>query len=215
MNSFLRRMVAGIGLHAHEADSAGASRVAIALATGALLLAACATVPPPPVTTVASPPLASVIVVQPVRPEPAPVFVQPPPEPAAKVNEEAEEALAILNDLQKLVLASSDEQKRELSIASQAMNRQRSDVARLRLGMLQSLPANGSDENRAIQTLEPLLKGAQTPVRAAAVVILAQLGERQRTLREEKRRAEDLAQKLEALRALERTLLGRERKSAP
>ena len=91
------------------------------------------------------------------------------------------------------------------------MTRQRSDLARLRLGLLQSLPANGSNENRAIGTLEPLLKG-NGPVRAAAIVILAQLGERQRSLREEKKRSEDLQQKLDALKALERSLLGRERK---
>ena len=77
--------------------------------------------------------------------------------------------------------------------------------------MLQSLPANGSDENRAIVTLEPLLK-VNGAVRAAAILILAQLGERQRTLREERKRSEDLQQKLDALKALERSLLGRERK---
>jgi hypothetical protein len=47
-----------------------------------------------------------------------------------------------------------------------------------------------------------------------AAVLTAQLTERQRALREEKRRAEDLQQKLDALKALERSLLGRERKPA-
>ena len=133
----------------------------------------------------------------------------------AKINEEAEEALALLVDLQKLVLANADEQKRELTVATQAVTRQKSEVARLRLGMLQSLQSNGGDESRAMTTLEPLLKGAPSPVRAVAIVLLAQLGERQRTLRDEKKRAEDLQQKLDALKALERSLLGRERKPAP
>ena len=180
------------------------------LAITMLSIAACTTVPPPVAPPVVAPAPAPVIIIQPIKAEPPPVVVQAPPEPA-KINEEAEEALAILNDLQKLILASSDEQKRELNLATQAVTRQRSDLARLRLGLLQSLPANGSDENRAIGTLEPLLKGSG-PVRAAAIVILAQLGERQRSLREEKKRSEDLQQKLDALKALERTLLGRERK---
>ena len=185
-------------------------RIRLQALTIVLSIGACATVPPPVAPPLAAPAPAPVIIIQPVKAEPLPVVVQVAPEPA-KINEEAEEALAILNDLQKLVLATTDEQKRELNLATQAVTRQRSDLARLRLGMLQSLPANGSDENRAIVTLEPLLKG-NGPVRSVAILILAQLGERQRTLREEKRRAEDLQQKLDALKALERSLLGRERK---
>jgi hypothetical protein len=187
---------------------------AAAAIAAVLMLGACATVPPPAPVPAPAPAPAPVIIIQPVKPEPPPVIVQQAPEPTVKINEEAEEALAILNDLQKLVVASADEQKRELTAASQAVSRQRSDVARLTLGMLQSLPANGSDEVRAMSTLEPLLR-VNGPVRAAAIVILAQLGERQRSLREEKKRAEDLQQKLDALKALERSLLGRERKPAP
>ncbi|MEP7084370.1 MAG: hypothetical protein ABI854_06495, partial [Betaproteobacteria bacterium] len=133
------------------------------------------------------------------------------PEPA-RINEEAEEALALLLDLQKLVLATPDEQKRELAVATQALTRQRSDALRLRLGLLQSLPSAGSDDARALATLEPILKQGSGPTRMVATVLVAQLGERQRVLREEKRRAEDLQQKLDALKALERSLLGRERK---
>ena len=180
----------------------------LAMTAIAVSIAACTTVPPPVAPLAVAPAIAPVIIIQPVKVEPPPVVVQAPPEPA-KINEEAEEALAILNDLQKLILASTDEQKRELNLATQAVARQRSDLARLRLGVLQSLPANGADENRAINTLEPLLKGAPSPVRAAAIVILAQLGERQRSLREERKRSEDLQQKLDALKALERSLLGR------
>ena len=138
----------------------------------------------------------------------APPVLEPP-----KVNEEAEEALALLVDLQKLVLASADEQKRELAAATQALARQKSDAIRLRLGMLQSLPAaGGGDDARALATLEPIVKQGSGPTRMVAAVLIAQLGERQRAVREEKKRAEDLQQKLDALKALERSLLGRERK---
>lgn len=195
-------------------------RLVLALAS-ALVLAACTTVQPPPEPPVARPlPPPPIIIVQPVKPEtpmpppplPAPPVLEPP-----KINEEAEEALALLVELQKLALASADEQKRELATATQALARQKSDAVRLRLGMLQSLSAAGGDDARALVTLEPILKQGNGPTRMVAAVLIAQLGERQRVVREEKKRAEDLQQKLDALKALERSLLGRERKpnSAP
>ena len=183
---------------------------------GALLAIAGCTTAPPPVERVDARPVqpAPIIIVQPVPPEPpAPMAPLPVPEPQ-KVNEEAEEALAVLSDLQKLALAGPDEQKRELAAATQALARQKSDAVRLKVGMLQSLPAGGADDARAIATLDPVLKQGNGPTRMVAAVLTAQLTERQRALREEKRRAEDLQQKLDALKALERSLLGRERKPA-
>lgn len=180
----------------------------------ALIAAACATAPPP-VQTIDARPVqpAPVIIVQPVNPEPPAPVVTPAPEPQ-KVNEEAEEALAVLTDLQKLALAGPDEQKRELALTTQLLAKQKSDLARLRLGMLQSLPAGGADEARALATLDPVLKQGNGPTRMVAAVLMAQLTERQRAVREEKKKAADLEQKLEALKALERSLLGRERKPA-
>lgn len=175
-----------------------------------LALAACSTAPPPvePVRDMAPPPI---VIVQPVKPEPPAATPAPVLEPQ-KVNEEAEEALALLADIQRLIFAGADEQKRELAAASQALNRQRSDAARLRLGLLLSLPANGSDEARALSTLDPLVKQGSGPTRMLATLLVAQLTERQRVVRDERRRSEDLQQKLDALKALERSLLGRERK---
>ncbi|MEO7760356.1 MAG: hypothetical protein ABIS68_00445 [Casimicrobiaceae bacterium] len=178
----------------------------------AILLAACTTAPPPVEPVVATPaPPPPIIIVQPIKPEPPPPLVVPVPEPP-KVNEEAEEALAVLADLQKLALAGLDEQRRELAAATQALARQKSDATRLRVGMLQSLPAGGGDETRAMATLDPVLKQGNGPTRMVAAVLMAQISERQRAIREEKRRADDLQQKLDALKALERSLLGRERK---
>jgi len=175
-------------------------------------LAACTTVPPPAPQVDARPVQpAPIIIVQPVQPEPPPPVVVAPPEPP-KINEEAEEALAVLSDLQKLALAGPDEQKRELAAATQALARQKSDAVRLKLGMLQSLPAGGGDEARALATLDPVLRQGNGPTRMVAAVLVAQLSERQRVVREEKRRSDDLQQKLDALKALERSLLGRERK---
>jgi hypothetical protein len=188
------------------------ARLAVVFAGAcALAVTSCTTVQPPPEPPVATPVPPRIIIVQPVKPEPpmpaAPPVLEPP-----KVNEEAEEALALLADLQKLVLASGEEQKRELAAATQSLARQKSDTMRLRLGMLQSLPAAGGDDVRALATLDPIVKQGSGPTRMVASVLIAQLGERQRAVREEKKRAEDLQQKLDALKALERSLLGRERK---
>lgn len=183
----------------------------VAIATS---LVACTTALPPAPQIDARPVQpAPIIIVQPVQPEPPPPVVVAPPEPP-KVNEEAEEALAVLADLQKLALAGPDEQKRELAAATQAVARQKSDAARLKLGMLQSLPAGGGDDARALATLDPVLRQGTGPTRMVAAVLMVQLSERQRAVREEKRRVEDLQQKLDALKALERSLLGRERKPA-
>ena len=192
----------------------------VAIGAAAMLIAACASIPPPPpppAPPVAQPePPPPIIIVQPIKPEPPmPVVVAPPVVEPPRINEEAEEALALLADLQKLVLATPDEQKRELAVATQTLARQKSDGVRLRLGMLQSLPAAGSDDARALATLEPILKQGNGPTRMVAAVLVAQFGERQRAVREEKRRAEDLQQKLDALKALERSLLGRERRPTP
>ena len=200
------------------AAAAGARTEHMLACAGLLALAACTTVPPlpPPPAQVLAPVQtlpASIVIVQPVRQEPPPLPAAPPVLEPPKVNEEAEEALAVLADLQKLVLAGPDEQKRELAAATQALARQRSDAIRLRLGMLQSLPAaGGGDDARALTTLEPLLKQGSGPTRMVAAVLMAQLFERQRAVREEKKRVDDLQQKLDALKALERSLLGRDRK---
>ena len=192
-------------------------RVRAIIACAAFAVAAgCATKPPPvePViakATVAPPPI---IIVQPVKPEPLPPVAPPPVEQPPPVNHEAEEALAVLVDLQKLALAAPDEQKREMVAATQVLARQRSDVARLRLGMLQSLPAGGADDARALATLDPVLKQGNGPTRMVAALLMTQLAERQRAVREEKKRSDDLQQKLEALKALERSLIGRERRPA-
>jgi hypothetical protein len=187
----------------------GSTVVAIAMS-----LVACTTAPPPAPQIDARPVQpAPIIIVQPVQPEPPPPVVVAPPEPP-KVNEEAEEALAVLADLQKLALAGPDEQKRELAAATQVLARQKSDAARLKLGMLQSLPAGGGDDARALATLDPVLRQGNGPTRMVAAVLMVQLSERQRAVREEKRKVEDLQQKLDALKALERSLLGRERKPA-
>ena len=182
------------------------------------LLAGCAASPPPAAEPVAAPPPAAVeakVETIPVTPLPVPpvVIVQSPPQTqviAAPVNEEDQQALALLADLQRYAAEPGDDLKRELAAANQAANRTRSDANRIRLAMLLTLPAAGPpDDTRALALLDSVAgKGAgASPLKQIAVILSAQINERTRSVREEQRKTAAAQEKLDALRAVERSLL--------
>ena len=151
-------------------------------------------VPVPPVVIVQSPPRASV----------------PQQAPAPPVNEEEQQALALLVDLQRYAVESGDDLKRELAAASLALTRARSDVNRIRLAMLLTLPTAGPpDDPRALSLLEPIVarSGNASALKQIAAVLYAQIAERARSVREEQRKTAVAQEKLDALRAVERSLL--------
>ena len=181
-----------------------------------VLVAACATPPPPRAEPV---PVAPPVVVE-AKPEPAPVVVEPPPPvviiqqapPAAPppVNEEEQQAIALLADLQRYAGESADDLKRELAAANQAVNRARTDANRIRLAVLVTLPAAGpADDARALALLESVFgKSAGTsPVKQLAVVLYLQIAERTRGVAEERKKTAAAQEKLDQLRAVERSLL--------
>jgi hypothetical protein len=143
----------------------------------------------------------------------------PPPEPAAAVptppvvaepTPEEREFTALLADLQRYATLGADEARRELGAQSQALNRSRADVVRVRVAVLHTLTRAGAqDDQRALQLLDGVAKGASgyVPVRQLAAVLSVQVAERMRAVREEQARSEAAIQKLEALRAMERSLL--------
>jgi hypothetical protein len=146
-------------------------------------------------------------VTQPSSAPPAAVILGPPPstEPT-----EDQQMLALLADLQRYGTLQNDELKRELAVASQALGRQRTDVNRVRLAVLYTLlRASSQDDQRALQLFENVAKNAApaSPVRQLAAVLQAQVLERQRAVRDEQQKADAAIQKLEALRAMERSLL--------
>jgi len=182
------------------------------------LLAGCAASPPPAAEPVAVPPPAAVeakVETIPVTPLPVPpvVIVQSPPQTqviTAPVNEEDQQALALLADLQRYAAEPGDDLKRELTAANQAVNRTRSDANRIRLAMLLTLPAAGPpDDTRALALLDSVAgKGAgASPLKQIAVILSAQISERTRSVREEQRKTAAAQEKLDALRAVERSLL--------
>jgi uncharacterized membrane protein YgcG len=93
---------------------------------------------------------------------------------------------------------------------TQALVRQRTDANRVRLAMLYTIARAGpQDDQRAVQLLDNVAKsGPGSPaVKQLALVLHAQITERLRAVREEQQKADAAIQKLEALRALDRTLL--------
>ena len=134
-----------------------------------------------------------------------PVTVAPPELPA-----EAIELFALLADLQRYGTQSPDDIKREIATATQTLNRQRTDANRVRLAVLYTLAKSSpQDDQRALQLLDNVAKsGPGSPaVKQIAIVLQAQIAERQRVVKDEQQKADAAVQKLEALRAMERSLL--------
>ena len=123
---------------------------------------------------------------------------------------------------QRVAHMSADEQKREYAAANQAFGRDKTVYARVRLGLLLSLPGTAmQDDVRAAALLEPYANSSQGNgngnaqtnggLRPFAALLHANLIERIRT----QRRADQLKDQLEALRAVERSIIDRGLESQP
>jgi hypothetical protein len=182
---------------------------------GVALLVGCAT-PPPPRIEPAPPPA-----IEP-KPEPAPapvateppppvvIIQQAPPVAPAPVNEEEQQAIALLADLQRYASESGDDLRRELTAANLAVNRARTDANRIRLAVLLTLPGAGApDDARALTLLDSVVgkSPGTSPVKQLAAVLYAQIAERARGMAEEKKKSAAAQEKLDQLRAVERSLL--------
>jgi hypothetical protein len=147
---------------------------------------------------------------QPVLPAPAaPVVAEPPPS-AAPVNEEEQQTIALLADLQRYTGESNEELRRELAAAVQALNRARTEPNRIRVAVLLTLPGAGPpDDARAIALLESVSgrTPGTSPIKQLAAVLLAQIAERMRGMSEERKKSAAAQEKLDQLRAVERSLL--------
>jgi hypothetical protein len=77
--------------------------------------------------------------------------------------------------------------------------------------MLLTLPAAGPpDDARALALLDSVPSkgpGASSPLKQIAVILSAQISERTRSVKEEQKKTAAAQEKLDALRAVERTLL--------
>jgi len=195
----------------------------LAAVVALVFLSSCAAAPPAPAPAVpaAAPAPAEAAKPEPLAvtpvPVPALVIVQAPPQapvqapPAVPaVNEEEQQALVLLADLQRYVLDPTEDLKRELAAANAALARTRNDASRIRVAMLLTLPAAGPpDDARALSLLEPVVArtGSGSPLKQIAALLYAQIVERGRSVREEQKRTAAAQEKLDALRAVERSLL--------
>jgi uncharacterized membrane protein YgcG len=117
---------------------------------------------------------------------------------------------ALLADLQRYGTLPPEEARRELNVVTQTLTRQRTDANRVRLAMLYTVArANPQDDQRALQLLDNVAKsGPGSPaVKQLALVLQVQISDRVRAVRDEQQKADAAIQKLEALRAMERSLL--------
>ena len=163
--------------------------------------------PLPPVT--ATPPPAAAAVESSSSPSAsaAPVVIGPP-QPTEPT--EDQQMIALLSDLQRFGTLANDELKREIAAATQALARQRTDANRVRLAVLYTLiRTSPQDDQRAVQLFENVARSAAptSPIRHLASVLHSQVVERQKAVRDEQQKADTAIQKLEALRAMERSLL--------
>lgn len=147
---------------------------------------------------------------QPTTPPP-PVQQGPVPanvEPAA--NEDEQQAILLLTDLQRYAAESPEELRRELVTAGQAVTRARTEPNRIRLAVLLTMPGAGTtDDARALALLDSVVAktGSASPVKQLAAILYLQIAERVRNVAEERRKTVAAQEKLDQLRAVERSLL--------
>jgi hypothetical protein len=109
---------------------------------------------------------------------------------------------------QGLKSLSAPDLAREHETARQALARARTDYNRVRYAMVLALPnAAFTDETRALETLEPVVKNTGGSLQPLAALLSSQLQERKRL----DANAQALQQKLDALRSLERRMIERKR----
>ena len=132
-------------------------------------------------------------------------------------NAETRVVLSLLDGYQRWQAMPAEDLRLEFTAANDAYATAQGDAERLRLALLLSLPgAPFRDDGRALSVLEPVATpGAAGPLRELALIVRSQLAERLRAVRDEQKRSEELSQKLDALRKLERSLIEREQRARP
>ncbi len=147
----------------------------------------------------------------------APQIAPPPPAPI-KLPEDQDQTLALLLELTRATNGSVEEARKELAAAQSLYAKDRSLNNRIRVAMYSALAANNtSDDSRLQGLLEPLVAKVgglpQThPIRPVAEMLLTQIAERNRQVREQTKKTDELQQKLDALKAIEKQLLDRDRR---
>lgn len=140
----------------------------------------------------------------------APRATPEPPGVASRERDESRQVVALIDYTHIVARLMPEEQHRELNASNQMFSKDRGDYGRVRLALLLALPGTAfSDEARAASLLEPLAGTAVQspgPLRQFAGLLYGQISERLR----EQRRAAQLKEQLDALKAIERKIIERE-----
>jgi len=132
------------------------------------------------------------------------------PGAAERERDESRQVIALIDYTYIVARLLPEEQQRELNASSRMFSKDRSDYGRVRLALLLSLPGTAfGDESKAAGLLEPLAGAAPQspgPLRQFAGLLYGQVSERLR----EQRRATQLKEQLDALKAIERKIIERE-----
>jgi hypothetical protein len=145
------------------------------------------------------------------RPEPPQVPAPPPAVPVVEA-EESRQVGELLGYYHRVAQLGPEDQKRELATATQGFNRERSNGSRVRLALLYVMPGTAfQDDARAAQLLEPLATAPGGAVRQLASLLHAQVTERMKT----QKRADQLKEQVDALRAIEKQLIDRGQQPPP
>ena len=136
-------------------------------------------------------------------PPPAPAPPAPPP-----VAEEVKQVAELVDYYTRVAALGPEDQRREYASASQALTRDPSVYNRIRVGLLASMPGTPfQDDVRALSLLEPYARAGPSydRLRQFGAMWHQSLAERTKA----RARADQLTEQLDALRAVERTIIER------
>ena len=128
-------------------------------------------------------------------------------------NEESRLVTELIGYTQRVATMHPDEQRRELNVSSRIFSKDRSPYGRVRLALLLALPGTAfNDDIRAASLLEPLAESAAAelargPMQQFAGLLYVQISERAR----EQRRSAQFKEQLDALKAIERGIIDRDK----
>lgn len=134
--------------------------------------------------------------------------------------DEAHEVAGLLADYRRAAALPGDEQRREVAAAQAAYDKAPSDATRLALALAMLLPQVPARDDARLQSLLGTIAAGTGGLASArydlAQTLLTLVAERQRRqeqlahqLREERRRGEEMQQKIESLRAIDRDIRSR------
>ena len=126
----------------------------------------------------------------------------------------------LISYLASAARANAPAQKKELASATAAFGRASTPHTRLKLGGLYAQPVAGlRDDARALALLEPLAttSGAtpvERPFADLAALLYAQVAERLRLSRDDAKKQDDLRERIEAMKSIERSIMRREERQS-